>query len=426
MNVLVAEVSRIRSSSMVRNASWLVMGQGAGLLLQAVYFILLARLLGPVEYGVYAGAFAFTSLVAPYSPLGTGTVFLRYVALDARTFAVYWGNILAVTLLVGSLTVLGLHFVGAHLLNPSSAALIALAGVSNCIFAQLIVETSRVFQTFEQMRSTAILNLLTSAARTLTAATMLYLLHRATAWQWAAASTTVSGLAALATVSLIYLKFGRPKFSFRTFRRHATEGFGYAAAMSTASVYNDLDKTMLSHYGMNHENGIYAMAYRIVDIATIPIFSIRDAAMPRLFKLGHQNLKATWDLARRLLGRSAALAALCSVGMVALSGLIPLVLGKGFAESPIALRWLCLIPLLRSVHQMTGSALTGAGFQSWRTTAQVIAAVLNLGLNLWLIPRAGWLGAAWASVATDGALAILCWSMLQIKLNRRSECTQRA
>jgi len=75
---------------------------------------------------------------------------------------------------------------------------------------------------------------------------------------------------------------------------------------------------------------------------------------------------------------------------------------------------------------MTGSALTGAGFQSWRTTAQVIAAVLNLGLNLWLIPRAGWLGAAWASVATDGALAILCWTMLQIKLNRRSECGQQA
>lgn len=426
MNVLVAEVSRFRSSSLVRNASWLVAGQGIGLVLQAVYFILLARLLGPVEYGIYAGAFAFTSLVAPYGPLGTGTVFLRYVSLAPRSFAVYWGNILAVTLLVGGATVVGLHFAGAHLLNPSSAALIALAGLSNCIFAQLIIEASRVFQTFEQMRLTAVLNLLTSAARTLAAGSLLYLLHRASAWQWAVASTAVSGLAALTTVLMICHKFGRPRFSVHVFRRHATEGVGYAAAMSTASVYNDLDKTMLSHYGMNQANGIYAMAYRIIDIATIPIFSIRDAAMPRLFKLGQQGLRATSDLAFRLLGRSAVMAAVCSVGMFALAGIIPLVVGQGFSESAAALRWLCPIPLLRSVHQMTGSALTGAGLQSWRTAAQVTAAILNFGLNLWLIPHAGWLGAAWASLVTDGALALLCGTMLQIKLGGGSACAEQS
>jgi len=419
MNLVVAEVSRFRSSQMARNASWLVVGQGVGLVLQAVYFILLARLLGPIEYGVYAGAFAFASLVASYGPLGTGTVFLRYVSSDRDKFSSYWGNILVVTTVVGGGMVLALAALGPHILNPASAALVLLAAISNCVFAQIIVEASRVFQTFEQMRTTALLNLLTSAVRTLASAVMLLALHRATAWQWAVVSTGVSGLAAMATVTTITVRFGRPRFSMGIFFRHSLEGVGYAAAMSTASIYNDLDKTMLSHYGMNRDNGIYSMAYRIIDIATIPIFSIRDAAMPRLFHLGRSGLGASAALAHRLLRRGAALAALASVAMFTLAGVIPQIVGHAFADSVLALRWLCLIPLFRSVHQMTGAALTGAGMQNWRTGSQVSGAVLNFGLNLWLIPLCGWRGAAWSSLATDGALAALCWGMVQFHLRRR-------
>ena len=27
---------------------------------------------------------------------------------------------------------------------------------------------------------------------------------------------------------------------------------------------------MLSHYGMNHDNGIYTVAYRVIDISSLP------------------------------------------------------------------------------------------------------------------------------------------------------------
>jgi O-antigen/teichoic acid export membrane protein len=56
---------------------------------------------------------------------------------------------------------------------------------------------------------------------------------------------------------------------------------------------------------------------------------------------------------------------------------------------------------------MTGGALTGSGRQNVRTASQVTVAVVNLALNLWLIPAYGWIGAAWSSVASDGLLAVL-------------------
>jgi O-antigen/teichoic acid export membrane protein len=418
MSVVATEIAKFRSSSMAQNAGWLFAGQGLGLVLQAGYFVLLARLLGPLQYGIYAGAFAFASLVAQYSALGTGTVFLRYVSSDHSAFAVYWGNILVVTSVVGGGLVVALDLLGSRLLNPASAALVLLAAIGNCVCAQLTIESGRVFQTFEKMRLTALLNLLTNLVRTVGAAAMLIGMHHATAWQWALVSTLVSALAAAATVATITFQFGRPRFDVHLFVRRGAEGFGFAVAMSTSSLYNDLDKTMLSHYGMNRDNGIYSMAYRIVDVATIPIFAIRDAAMPRFFKLGRDGIQAPTELAYRLLRRALALGALGSVVMFLAAPLIPLVVGRGFAEGAVALRWLCPIPLFRSIHQMTGCALTGAGMQRYRTATQLTAATLNFFLNLWLIPKWGWHGAAWSSLCTDAALAGMNWGILRFQLSR--------
>jgi Na+-driven multidrug efflux pump len=58
------------------------------------------------------------------------------------------------------------------------------------------------------------------------------------------------------------------------------------------------------------------------------------------------------------------------------------------------------------------------GFQRYRTAAQFGIAALNIVLNLWLIPGHGWLGAAWASVVSDGSLGILNSAVL-LSLQRR-------
>jgi O-antigen/teichoic acid export membrane protein len=408
------EWNRIRLSMLARNAGWMFVGQGTGLLLQAVCFAVLARLLGALEYGIFAGAFAFVGLVAQYSTLGTGTVLLRYVPGNRKIFGVYWGNVLLVTLVLGSVLTLVLHLLGRHLLNPASAALVVLAAIANCFCAQLITETARVFQAFEEMRLTAALNLLTNFMRTMAAGTMMITMHHATAWQWSVVSLCVSIIPAGTSVVLISARYGRPRFAPKLFARHGLEGAGYSFAWSTASVYNDLDKTMLSHYGMNLANGIYTTAYRIIDMATIPLFAMRDAAMPRLFQLGRSGLSASSGLSLRLLKRALPISA-CAAAVIFLGApLLPHVVGHGFAESVVALRWLCFIPILRSVHQMSGCALTGAGLQRYRTAAQFTAALFNFGLNVWMIPAYGWRGAAWSSLMTDGALACINWALMKV------------
>ena len=121
---------------------------------------------------------------------------------------------------------------------------------------------------------------------------MLIVLHRANAYQWSIATVALSLLTAYASVLVVTVRFGRPNFSFDQVRRNLLEGFGYSFASSTATAYNDIDKTMLSYYGLNTANGIYSMAYRIMNVATIPILAIREAAMPRFFRSGLGGIQA--------------------------------------------------------------------------------------------------------------------------------------
>jgi hypothetical protein len=46
----------------------MMMGEGAGIFLQAIYFVILAGFLGAVQYDIFAGAFAFTIIGRHIAP----------------------------------------------------------------------------------------------------------------------------------------------------------------------------------------------------------------------------------------------------------------------------------------------------------------------------------------------------------------------
>jgi O-antigen/teichoic acid export membrane protein len=204
-----------------------------------------------------------------------------------------------------------------------------------------------MFGAFEKMKYSAGTTAATNVLRLIFATVMFVVLHRATAWQWAWVSLVVSFIGAALSVGIVTYFFGTPIFSFPLFFRRAAEGFVFAISGSTTVVYNDIDKVVLSRMGMIRANGIYSMAYRLVNIGTIPISSLVSAAMRRFFRAGAKGIAATMPLAKRLVFRTAIVGVCVSAGLFLFAPLIPTIVGKSFAESSLALRWLCLIPLFR-------------------------------------------------------------------------------
>ena len=172
------------------------------------------------------------------------------------------------------------------MVGPASASVIVLVAVGECTCARLAEAGGQAFQAFEQLKLTAALTSLTSIARMLTAAAMLLVLRHATVRQWVIASLCVSCLSATVALVLVTTRLGWPKVDLRLLRQRALEGIGFSFAASTTSVYNDIDKVMLSRYGMLAADGIYSMAYRVIDMSCTPIRALQSAAFPRFCQIG--------------------------------------------------------------------------------------------------------------------------------------------
>ena len=148
---------------------------------KAFYFIVLARLLGTTQYGLLAGAIALVAIVSQYSALGSGLLFMRYVSADHSRFRVYWGNILISIFLLGTLLVVGIRLAGRWLVGPASVPLLFPIAIGDCLFQSLSSCAGQIFQTFEKMKFSAALNLLSSVSRCILAVGMFVILGRASA-----------------------------------------------------------------------------------------------------------------------------------------------------------------------------------------------------------------------------------------------------
>ena len=62
--------------------AWMLLGQGISLLIQAVYFVIIARSLGAQQYGAFVAATAFTQILSPFVGFGRIDLLIKNVARD--------------------------------------------------------------------------------------------------------------------------------------------------------------------------------------------------------------------------------------------------------------------------------------------------------------------------------------------------------
>ena len=409
----------LTGSVLARNTLWMFAGEGIRLFLQAAYFILIARSLGVGEYGAFVGAVALVALVAPFSSWGVGFLLLREVARDRSTFGRYWGAGLAITALSGCI-LLCLVLLVSHAVWGNSVPLkvLLLVGISDVIVVRVIDLAVRAFMAVEVLRRSAEMSIVLSATRVSAALCLKFAVHTPTAMSWAFLYLLSTLAATIYSVVAVTRSLGLPSLKLRLSRAELKEGFYFAVSQASQTVYNDIDKTMLVRFGGLEATGIYGAAYRVVDAAFAPVSALVGAAAARFFRHGKSGIAGSTRFARKLLPYTAGYGLLAAAFLFVASPILPALLGKGFATASLALQWLSPLVLLKSIHYFFADSLSAAGHQGLRASVQLGIVGLNVLLNLWLIPAYSWRGAAWASLASDGALAVGLFAAI-LTLRRR-------
>jgi O-antigen/teichoic acid export membrane protein len=413
-------MERYLKSALAKNTLWMISGQGLRLIIQAVYFTVIARSLGPNNYGAFIGVVALVGIAYPFGMLGSGNLLVKNVSRNRAVFGENWGQALTITA-ISTTTLFTAIVLLSHTLLPRSipVSLVILVAGADLFGFSLITLSAFAFQAFEQLKWTATVNIMMSAGRLIGALALVSLHRHPTALQWGYVYCLTTGAIVLASLILVTAKLGWPRFTTHRSGRELLEGFYFSASISAQTVYNDIDKMMLARLGTLDATGIYGAAYRLVDVSFVPISSLIAAAYPNFFRKGADGLSATLRYAKRLLKRGIVYVAIVTIGILAGAGLVPYVLGGEYHRSVEALRWLAFIPLLRASHYFFSDALTGAGYQGIRTGIQAAVAIFNVSINFWLIPRYSWRGAAWSSLASDGLL-VAGIGLAVIILNRQS------
>jgi O-antigen/teichoic acid export membrane protein len=399
----------------------MLLGQGLKLLIQAIYFTVIARSLGAQNYGAFVGVVGLVGILLPFATLGSGNLLIKNVSRDKHQFRESWGRALLTTSL-SAVALFGVVVLISHFLLPANIPLklIMMVAASDLFGTSITGICGHAFIAFERMKWTASINVLLSALR-LVAALILATSHaNPTALEWGElyfASTTIVTLLAL---MLVLVKLGAPAFNFRRHAAEIREGFYFSVGQSAQTIYNDIDKAMLARLSTLEATGIYGAAYRLIDVSCTPLSSVLVAAYPNFFRVGVDGVPATLRYVKPLILRALGYATFVAVALWVGAGVVPLILGSEYRLTVEALRWLAVLPLLKAVHFFLSDALTGAGYQALRTAINAGVAVFNVFINMWIIPAYSWRGAAWSSIASD-ALLVCAIGTAVFVLSRRSQ-----
>jgi len=415
----------LRNSRLARNTVWMSMGQGLRLIIQALYFVVIARSLGAANYGAFVGVVALVGIAYPFATLGSGNLLVKNVARDPSLFSLYWGRALVTTSLASSVF-FAVVLVLSHFALPASIPfrLVLLVAGSDLFGLSAIQLCGQAFQTFERLNWTATINVMGSISRLSGALILVTFHHHPSALQWGYLYFISTWVVATAALFLVFTKVGLPKFKLWRSAAEMREGFYFSAGLSAQTIYNDIDKTMLARLGTLEAAGIYGAAYRLIDVTFVPIQSLLAAAYPNFFRAGAEGISATLSYARRLVGGALAYGIAACLAILLFAGIVPLILGPEYALTAVALRWLSLLPILKVLHYFLSDSLTGAGYQGARTCVQAGVAIFNVLINLWIIPAYSWRGAAWSSIASD-ALLLCGVGAAALVLSRRARVERR-
>lgn len=420
-NLKLKSLRHLFKSRLARNASWMLVGQGFKLLIQALYFTIMARSLGPQNYGAFVGVVGLVGIVSPFASMGSGYLLIKNVALDQCQFRKNWGSAL-MTILLSASILFGVVTLISRFLLPASIPirLVMMVAAADLFGTSISDNCGHAFIAFERMKWTAWINVLLSALR-LVAAIILAAVHaRPTASQWGELYLVSTSIVVLLALLLVIVKLGTPIFGLSRSAAEIRDGFYFSVTQSAQTIYNDIDKAMLARLSTLEATGIYGAAYRIVDVSFTPVAAVLIAAFPIFFRVGADGISATLRYVKPLIFRALGYAALVALGLWISAGMVPLILGHEYRLTVEALRWLAVLPLLKAVHSFLADALTGAGYQALRTVISAGVAVFNVLLNIWIIPVYSWRGAAWSSIASD-ALLICAIGTAVFILSRRSQ-----
>jgi O-antigen/teichoic acid export membrane protein len=403
--------------TVAKNTFWLSVANFGGRLIKAIIIIYAARVLGTDGYGVFSYAITLAGFLTLFMDPGINGILIRDAGkADEKERHTIFGTMFVMKIVLLVIGVLVILFVapsfttlpGAKVLIPIVALVLALDTLREFLFS--------LIRAMEKMEWEAAIFLLTNAGIVVFGFIFLAYAVNAKSFSWGYVMGDAIGTIAAAIALRSYFKKIFAHFDPARVVPILKAAWPFALSGALGLLFTNSDILIISWMRSASDVGIYSAAIRIIQTLYIIPGIIQFATLPYIARLAkHEN-----ERFRAALERTLGIVFLASIplsigGIVLGTQLIGFIFGAPYAAAGLSFKLLATTLMFDFPAAIIINALFAYDHQKSLIVSSAIGGVVNVGLDLLLIP---FFGIAGSAIATLIAQAVnngyLWWAMKRV------------
>jgi len=388
--------------------SWILISQIVASICGFIWTIVIARYLGAHDYGILGFATSLTGILSITIDFGISTHIVRHIATDYDSTPKYLGNALPLKSIFAIFTSILTLIILLILQCDEVTITITLLFTLEMIIKSFINIMNGAFQAFEKGKYQGIGNTLLNII-------LLIFILLAIFSDWGILGITfaylISNIIALIYIYATFTKHvAKPHFELdKSFCKKITMySMPFAITGVLYSIYYSIDIIMLNHIVGNTATGIYNASYKLINVITLLYTAYTAVIFPvmsKFFKNDEELLEISYEKSIKYL--MLIMIPLAMGTMIYSTDIIQLIYGSEYINSAPTLSILIWTVCLLFVASPGNILLQASHKEVTVTKIYAIAAAFNFILNLILIPKFSYIGAAITTVVSDILIVII-------------------
>lgn len=374
------------------------------------------RKLGSEQFGIYTLATTLGFILVLLSDMGIYTITAREISKKPGIASSFYSRVFSTKIFLTAFALpmlLGYLFIMKY--DATSVYVILVFAVS-AVLTSFSKSAFGVFQGFQRMQYEAICISTEKIISFAIGIAFLFLGFGVKTFIW---SFVISGIALFALAHFylykLFIKF-RLRFSTKQSLVILSVSTYVGASAFLAMIYNHLDILMLSKMANLTDIGHYSAAYQILRVTSIFPTILATAFLPQLTQLSKKPESLAELFAKGLGYLAIIIIPLVPAIMILHEPLFIFIVGPEMLPGADAFQILAVAVVFQMLNIFFVPLYVATDHQRKIVQFQVIGLVVNVVLNLLLIPLYSFMGASYATVATELCIFALIYVWIQGKL----------
>lgn len=390
---------------MIKNTIYIFSGR----IFNAVFLFLLtlvvSRQLGPALFGVFSFLTAVVIAASCFASLGLDTWMVREITKDPERGRHCLSNILGLKVATSLLMIGLIYLIFQSTGLPETTRHLLWVITVSILFNSLSQTLWHYGNCFKQFVYHSVLWASSNVIKSTLGITLVFLYQQLKPLVWGV--VVAEAVTLVISFFVVRKRFGRfaPEFNLAVWKDFLGRSGPIAFGMIFGVLYFRLDIVMLQMMTEEKIVGWYSAAFRLFEATLILPHSFMLVLFPTLVEEYHAGKLRFKKNFQKAVGIFSIFGGGIAAGFWFFSdGIITLIYGEKFLPSISVLNILSAAVFLFFMNFLLSNALITSGRDRINAWNLVAATLLNILLNLALIPKYGAEGAAWATVFCEGAL----------------------